>query len=151
MLPTVQQACDLLNFVEGALISCLFKVSTVVSWVAKWDGVGVVGVILDNLEMFADYRSFLEGVTNTGLKYTIIPKETVVQTSGLSAILKNYLPTITLAYFPGMLFHRTNKLRGSITITHSHKYGANDKTRAGATKEGWRLIFSVAAVSSWSR
>ena len=102
MLPTVQQAYDLLNFVEGALIARHFKVSAVVSWVAKWDGVGVIGVNLDNLEMFSDYRSFLEGVTNGGLKYTIIPKETVVQTSGLSTILKNDLRTITLADFPGM-------------------------------------------------
>ena len=70
-----------------------------------------------------------------------MPKDQVMESQGLSAILRNELRGFELDLFPKELMQKNEGLEGTVVITHSRTYGPADKTRAGLPKEGWRLIF----------
>ena len=76
------------------------------------------------------------------MEYTTVPKNYVVEDTSITTILRNVHRNVDLESFPLALYHRNPGLRGGLLyVSHSKTYGASDKTRAGQSKDGWRLLF----------
>ena len=55
-------------------------------------------------------------------------------------LLRDNFKEITPTCLPAAIFRRNRGLKGSLRSTHVKTYGKDDKTRAGVSKHGWRLV-----------
>ena len=142
ILPTEQQFHDAMTSIECQLVCDAMEILQVLQWANMWDAVGIIGLSTTNLPLLKEFLSFIGNYGDGVMEFTTIPKEFVVEDSGLTTILRNVHRRLDLGTFPMVLFHRNPGLRGGeLYVTHSKCYGAGDKTRAGQPKEGWRLLF----------
>ena len=144
MLPTVQKFHDLMNQVECRILREEYEFGSVLQWINVWDTIGVLGLSTGNREHLQVFGDFIASIVADNAVFSIVPKEMVIEENELSAILRTELRGFELDLVPKEIFKRNPDLEGSLVISHSKIYGAADMTRAGQSKEGWRLVFMEA-------
>ena len=109
-------------------------------WANMWGKVGLVGLSPKTPQYIEDYRTVIEGLSSHNQTYTIFPKDAVENRGSVSVLLRDTFEGYKPECLPTALFMGNRGLRGSLRATHVKTYGKNDKTRGGASKEGWRLV-----------
>ena len=140
MLPSPQQFHDLINTMESAIIAQGIDIISVMKWANLWNDVGLVGLNTNDMGRLQEFRNFVHSQKKGGMVYSLVPKDLVSNKTTITTLLRYNYRDYDLAALPGGLFKRNLGLNGSLVVTKSRLFGANDKTIKGESKEGWRYI-----------
>ena len=94
-----------------------------------------------NMTLMAEYRDLIEAQELQSIKFTIFPKEGLEKKGGLTVLLRENFRNFVPECLPGIILARSRKLKGGLKVTHVKTYSSSDRSRAGASKKGWRLIY----------
>ena len=100
-----------------------------------------MGLSPSNMGHLKDYRDLIEAQTLRDIKFTIFPKDGLEKKGSLTVLLRENFRNLIPTCLPGMILSRSRKLRGGLRVTHVKTYAETDKSRAGASKKGWRLVY----------
>ena len=140
MIPDLAEFHDLINRAECHMIENKMTCYKARKWSNLWGKVGLVGLSPKTPEHIPDYRAVVEAMNTDKLTFTLFPKEAVENRGSVSVILREQFRSFNIKCLPASLFNLNRGLAGSLRVTHSKTYTASDKTRAGTSKEGWRLL-----------
>ena len=109
-------------------------------WANLWGKVGLLGLSPRVPTDLEDYRTVIEGLPNETHTFTIFPRDAVENRGSVSVLLRDSFDEYKPECIPAALFVGNRGLKGSLRATHVKTYSKTDKTRAGSSKEGWRLV-----------
>ena len=130
----------LVNRAECFMIENRLPCYKVKKWANLWGKVGIVGLSPRNPQHILDYRTVIEGLSTDTQSYTIFPKDAVENRGSISILLRDSFDGFKPECLSTALFLGNRGLKGALRATHVKTYGKDDKTRAGASKQGWRLV-----------
>ena len=139
-VPTTQDFHDLLAALECDMLNKDAPYQGVIKWNNKWGDVGVVGLSAKNIALLKQFRDNLVDFRFQGRYFTSVIKESVMDTTGITVLLRNNLRGYDLSCFARALVRDNPKLVGSVQVHQSRRFGDKDKTRQGESKSGWRLV-----------
>ena len=139
-VPDTNDFHDLINRTESYMINKRLPCYKARKWSNLWGKVGLIGLSPKSIQLLNDYRDVVEGLPTDTLTFTLFPREAVENRGSVSVILREQFRSFDVKCVPASLFSLNRGLRGSLRVTHCKVYGKEDKTRSGASKEGWRLL-----------
>ena len=74
------------------------------------------------------------------IKFTIFPKEALDRRGNLSVLLRENFRAYKVECLPRAILTNTRSLKGGLKVTHWKAYPDTARSRAGASKKGWRLV-----------
>ena len=140
IVPDTGEFHDLVHRAECHMIENNLQCFKARKWSNLWGKVGLLGLSPKNIQHLHDYRRVVESVPNEHHTFTLFPKDAVENRGSVSVILREQFRSFNPRCVPASLFSLNRGLRGALRVTHSKTYGANEKTRAGTSKAGWRLL-----------
>lgn len=139
-IPEPREFHSLMNRAECFMIDNKLPCYNAHKWGNLWGKVGLVGLSAKVPRHIEDFRTVIEGLSTDTLTFTIFPRDAVENRGSISVLLRDTFKEFSPKCLPAAIFRRNKGLRGSLRATHTKTYGAEDKTRSGASKKGWRLI-----------
>ena len=139
-VPSTKIFKELINRAECFMIEKRLTCYKARKWSNMWGKVGVIGLSPRHREDMDNYRTIIEGSPTEELTFTLFPKAAVENRGSISIILREQFSSFRETCLPASLFSLNKGLRGSLRVTHTKAYGDEEKTRAGISKQGWRLI-----------
>lgn len=131
-IPSLASFADVVNVLQNRILEKSFRFIDVLVETRSWNGVGVL-----SLKVTCPLRLDFEGGT-----YNTFPKDALqTKDTQISVLLRSGLRHFQLKWVAHGLKLR-NALKGKITVVYSKTYGPTDKTRAGFSKAGWRLVIA---------
>ena len=109
-------------------------------WANLWGRVGLIGLSPTNKDHLNDYRHVIETQVLGETNFTIFPKDGLDKKGNLSVLLRENFRAYQIECLPRALFDQSRKLRGMLRVTHVRTYPDAARSRAGASKRGWRLL-----------
>lgn len=131
---------DLINRSECYMATNRLPCLKAVKWTNLWGKVGLVGLSAREAEHLEDYRTVIEALHDDNYQFTIFPREGVDKKGSISIVLTEQFRSFEPLCLPECLFLRNKCLKGALRVTHIKTYRDGDKTRAGRSKKGWRLV-----------
>ena len=107
-------------------------------WGTLWGKVGLLGLASNNLQDIKEYRAVIEDQIFRDTKFTLFPKDALEKRGNLTVLLRENLSSFNTLWLPKAILIRS-RMRGGLRLTHIKHYTKEDRTRDGASKEGWRL------------
>ena len=107
-------------------------------WGTLWGKVGLLGLSSNSLKDIQEYRIVIEDQIFRGIRFTLFPKEALEKRGNLTVLLRENLSTFNTHWLPKAILIRS-RMRGGLRLTHIKHFTKEDRTRDGASKEGWRL------------
>ena len=138
--PTLQVFNDFMGFVEVAVLVEWQENANIIEWTNEWGQVGIMGLNSLDEDLLGGFRGKITRKKMQGMEFNTFPKEAMTRTPDLTCVIKNNLRTFDANRLPRALFVRNPELQGTLQVTHVKMYGAQDTTRNGQTKRGWRLV-----------
>ena len=105
-----------------------------------WGKVGLIGLSPKSKELLTEYRRVVEQQVVGTTRFTIFPRDGLEKRGCVSVLLREYYRHFKIELLPKEILRRTKALRGGLKVTHYKIYKAGDRSRTGASKEGWRLV-----------
>ena len=139
-VPDINEFHDLQNKAECTMIEKNLPCFKARKWSNLWGKVGLIGLLPKNPEYLRDYRTIVEATMTDDLAFTLFPRDAVENRGSVSVVLREQFRSFNAKCLPASLFNLNRGLSGSLRVTHIKTYTASDKTRAGTSKEGWRLL-----------
>ena len=109
-------------------------------WTNQWGKVGIIGLAPKTTELLNNFRAAVEQQIVGTTRFTIFPKDGLEKNGCVSVLLRECYRQFNVRILPREILRRTRALRGALKVTHTKNYKPEDRSRAGASKEGWRLI-----------
>ena len=131
---------DLLNRVTCYILENDLPCGSVRRWTNMWGKVGLVGLSPKSTALLNEYREVVERQVVGSIKFTIFPRDGLDKKGCVSVLLREFYRHFKIELLPKEILRRTKALRGGLKVTHYKTYKAGDRSRNGASKEGWRLI-----------
>ena len=131
---------DLLNRVTCEILERDLACGSIRKWTNMWGKVGLVGLSPKSTALLTEYRELVERQVVGSTKFTIFPRDGLEKKGCVSVLLREYYRHFKIELLPKEILRRTKALRGGLKVTHFKSYKAGDRSRTGASKEGWRLI-----------
>ena len=131
---------DLVNRVMSFIREEDLACGSVLKWTNLWGKVGLLGLSARDTALLTEYREVLESQYMGSTKFTIFPRDGLERKGCLSILLRECYRHFNIAQLPKELLRRSKKLRGGLKVTHTKTYKAGDRSRNGASKEGWTLV-----------
>ena len=144
-VPNIQDFHDLLVALECEMLDNDAPYRGVIKWNNLWGTVGVIGLSAKSIPKLKLFRDNLMNFRFQGRFFTSVLKESVAGTSGITVLLRSNLRGYDLNCLARALMRDNPRLKGSVQVHQSRKYGDRDKTRQGESKAGWRLVSLTAS------
>ena len=130
---------DLINRVAGEMMEEDMECEKIYQWANLWGKVGLVGLSPWDTGLIDQFRKLLESQLLGDTRFTIFPKDALEKKGTISVLLRSQFRCFKAEWLPRAIIKRTKNLRGGLRLTHVKTYADSDKSRAGASKKGWRL------------
>ena len=141
-IPPLVKFTEVINTVQGRIIEKRFRFLDVLVETKGWCGVGVFSLKATCPLRLQRWRTELTRFELEGYEFNSFPKDALITKNiQVSILLRSGLKNFKLHLVPHELKIR-NPLKGKIAIVYSKTYGPQDKTRAGFSKNGWRLVIA---------
>ena len=132
---------DLTNRVDTVISDGDLPCGAVLKWSNLWGKVGLLGLSAKNKTLLNEFRDLVEEQVTPTTKFTIYPRDGLDKKGVVTILLREtYRGFQDVRLIPKSLFRRTKQLRGGLRVTHVKRYGRHERSRAGTSKEGWRLV-----------
>ena len=131
---------DLINRVHCQIQKSDLRCKSAYRWANMWGKVGLLGLSPANKDYLNEYRGVIEDQVLGEINFTIFPKEGLEKKGNLSVLLRENFRAYQVECLPRALFDQSRKLRGQLRVTHVRTYPDSARSRAGASKRGWRLL-----------
>ena len=141
-IPPLSDFTEVVNQVQVRILERGFRFLDVLVETSSWCGVGVIALKATCPLRMQRWREQLTRVDLLGYEYNSFPKDALITRDiQVSILLRSGLKNFKLKWIAHELKIR-NPLKGRMTIVYSKTYGPGDKTRAGISKNGWRLVIA---------
>ena len=138
--PDLDTFYAVINRLTSKLISKDFPCATVLSWCSVWCEVGLMGLVVTDLEQMRLFREAIAATVYGGEEFNSFPKDLLAPSPEVSTILKGVLADVNLHTLPKELCVRNPGLYGGLQIISVHKYDSTDVTKDGRSMRGWKLV-----------
>ena len=139
-VPDIQVFHDFMNVVTCRAAREDHEFQSVLKWSSPWGKVGILGLDTSNLPAFEKLRAMIENTPYNEQSFMIIPREILANQQGVTILLRNNHRSFDLEVLPNVLFSMNRDLQGELQVKRVKTYQKSDVTRAGHSKEGWRLV-----------
>ena len=143
-VPTTQDFFDTLAALECQMMERRISYRHVLRKNRIWGSVGTVDLAAKNIMELRHFRAYVSEYTCNGKRFTTVLRESVMSKKGLTILLRKDMRHFKLECLAFELLESNPGLSGTIRVHQSRSFTAQDKTRGGKSKEGWRLV-SLAA------
>ena len=109
-------------------------------WSNLWGKVGLLGLASKNNRLLADFRNLVETQVKGKIHFSIYPRDGLEKKGNVSVLLRETYRDFDINVLAKTILRRTRQLRGGLRVTHVKEYGDRERSRAGASKAGWRLV-----------
>ena len=140
MVPEPMIFHDVINRVECEMATRKLPCLKAQKWANLWGRVGLIGLSAKNPEDIKQFRDVIEGLEDPQRRYTIFPRDAVDKRGSISVLLRETFRAMDPLCLPQILFARNRGLGGSLKVTHIKSYKNGETTRAGLSKQHWRLV-----------
>ena len=131
---------DLMNRVDSRIQEKLLPCARAYRWANLWGRVGLLGLSPSRVDLLNEYRHVIESQKLGPIKFTIFPKEALEKKGNLSILLRENFRAYKVECLPRAILTNTRSLKGGLKVTHWKSYPDTARSRAGASKRGWRLV-----------
>ena len=139
-VPEPQLFHDLVNRVEDRANELRLKCGDVLKWSSLWGKVGLLGLSIKDRDLLIEFRELVEKQVTGSIKFSIYPRDALEKKGNVSVLLRETYRGLDVKLLPRSIFRRNRALRGGLKVTHIKHYGDAERSRAGASKKGWRLV-----------
>ena len=136
LVPTLEDFHDFMGHVESAVLVEWDEYANIIDWTNEWGQVGVMGLHSSNEQLMHNFRKLITTKQMAGMEFNTFPKEAMIKSPDITAVIKNNLRTFSAGRLPRALFTRNPELRGTLQVTHVKVYGAKDTARVLVRKGG---------------
>ena len=137
--PAIDKVRDFASYMSCQIAEHKLEFGTVLRWTNPWGNVAVMGLDSSDLGLLLRFRTFLTTLRYVHQFFNTFPKDAMIESLGISIILKSDLREFQEKYLAEALFAR-NDLSGVLDTLQSETFTASDRTRAGVSKNGWRNV-----------
>ena len=142
-IPDIQLFHDVINRVECQVLDMKNGMESTLVWAKESAACGYFGLHSKSIPELEAWRRLITQQEVEGFLFNSFPQSAMVPTNEYSVMLRSNTRSFRNFWIPWSIFHRNTGLQGTIRITCYKRYGIEDATRNGISKEGWRLVYFV--------
>ena len=139
-VPDTQLFHGLTNRLESRIMRDDLPCGAVLKWSNLWGKVGLLGLSVKNAALLSDFRNLVESQVKGSIRFSIYPRDALEKKGNVSVLLRETYRDFDIGVLAKTILRRTRKLKGGLRVTHVKEYGDKERSRAGASKAGWRLV-----------
>ena len=131
---------DLICRVDSRIQSKKLRCAKAYKWGNLWGNVGLLGLCPADTTLLNEYRQVIEAQILGRTRFTIFPKDGLEKRGNLTVLLRENFREYLPECLPRAILMGSRRLKGGLKVTHVRTYPDRARSRAGASKRGWRLL-----------